>query len=538
MNSLTVLVILSGGIQIISGEILKCEFKVQNYTFIGTLYSCEVTSLDNSNNNLIITGSTGVHMKNKINKDVKAIMVSNTKTKLIPTNLGTLFNLKALLMHGAQLFEIKSNNFEGIQELELLSLSNNKLSFLPTDVFKTLPKLKIISLSSNQFENLGNGLFDNNLNLERIYLYQNKIKFIGSGLFNRLLKLNFVNLKDNLCLNKEYRDSKEINLLKNDIKSNCINNEMEERIKNLVNELSGVKEELENYKIIHKSKTQELSTKLKECEANMSMLNGFNMICRFSVTNGAYSCVTQDLSIYRNNMELNKVIGTHLMSNTNADVTELFITNSSTSFWSNKIFKTFPALQSVYIRNAQMKELTKGDFSFASKLTFLEVYENDIRVLRNYVFEGAENLIKLEINSNQIVRVSTETFKGLKNVEKLSLKDNSITKLDLGTFKDVKKLNNLILTGNKIKFLDGKIFEFNLQLRVLAIDHNELREIGEEILSYSKIWKDVIFNGNDCIYEEFEGSEVEELKFNIKHCCKIPEMALNVYNCGNRGWIK
>ena len=140
------------------------------------------------------------------------------------------------------------------------------------------------------------------------------------------------------------------------------------------------------------------------------------------------------------------------------------------------------------------------------------------------------------MNSNEIVKISTGTFHGLKQLKMLSLKDNLITELQLGTFKDVVMLENLLLSGNKIKFLNGKLFEFNVKLMTLAVDHNELREIGEDILDYSVALKDVDFNGNDCIYQEFKGSEVDDLKFNIKHCCKNPEQRLNVYNCGHRGW--
>ena len=312
-------------------------------------------------------------------------------------------------------------------------------------------------------------------------------------------------------------------------------------------ELEAKRQELENKTQELEVKTQELIVKLSKCEANQqnlenkiansSKFNSFNINCDFVDISKAYTCVTRDLFIYYKDMELNEVTGTHLMSNKNINVTELIIANSSVLFWANDIFKAFPTLQTLEIHNAQLKELSKGDFYSATKVTVLKVQENEMKFLGDNVFEGAEeHLTKIYMNSNQIEKVSSGTFHGLKHLKLLSLKDNLITELKLGSFKDVVMLENLILTRNKIKFLNGKLFEYNVKLMTLAVDHNELREVGEEILNYSVVLRNVDFNGNDCIYNEFKVSEVHELKFNIKHCCKNPAEALKVYNCGHKGW--
>ena len=96
-------------------------------------------------------------------------------------------------------------------------------------------------------------------------------------------------------------------------------------------------------------------------------------------------------------------------------------------------------------------------------------------------------------------------------------------------------LETLILTGNKIKTLYGKVLEFNTGLMTFAIDHNELREVGEDILDYSLILKDVNLEGNHCIDESTNERTRNELIFVIKHCCKNQADALNIYNCGHKG---
>ena len=208
--------------QIIQGENLNCQFKNKEFVF-GTFYTCEVTSLDNTNNKMVITGHNGVHQSNKNDADVKAIYIQETNTKYMPKGLETLFNLTVFGCVDSQLVEINAEMFEGMDNLEILYLEANKLTSVPLNTFMKLTKLKRIDLDRNQIEELPNGLLKNNVNLEIIYLYSNKLNFIGSTLFDGLTKLDYVDLEDNVCINKEYTGSTDFNKMKKDIKEQCFN---------------------------------------------------------------------------------------------------------------------------------------------------------------------------------------------------------------------------------------------------------------------------------------------------------------------------
>lgn len=243
MNSFIVLVILCG-IQFSCAEELKCVFQLWPNNFVGTLYSCMVTTLDNQNDSVVMTGCSGVHMTAKSNNDVKAIWIHNTNSKYIPKKLGYLFQFTALTMWSSELIEIKTKDFNGMHKLESLNLGNNELTTLSTDVFSTLTKLKFLNLNYNKIKELKNGMFDTNLNLGEIRLMGNKIKLIESGLFTDLKQLNNVDLRNNVCISKNYNGITEINQLKNDIEINCkypVQSPMETKIKNLEKELLEVK---------------------------------------------------------------------------------------------------------------------------------------------------------------------------------------------------------------------------------------------------------------------------------------------------------
>ena len=211
-------------IQLSSGEQLRCsEFKDQSFYLVGTYYACAVTSLENRFKNKIITGYTGQHKPNLNSNDVKAIYIHDTNTKFIPANLGLLFVLTAFYMERTQLWQIRANDFNDMNNLEVLSLYQNELTTLPLDAFSKLGKLRIIILSENYIGELPEGLFSNNRNLEQLYIYNSKIKFVGLTLFDGLKNLFKVDLNSNLCVSKLYEETAVIREIKYHISIYCRN---------------------------------------------------------------------------------------------------------------------------------------------------------------------------------------------------------------------------------------------------------------------------------------------------------------------------
>lgn len=566
---------------------MNCIFGDVAYVW-GSFYSCQVTSLENSNNNIIITEQIGTHILIKNDNDVKAINIINTITKFIPANLGLLFNLTVFRMYNTQLIKFKAEDFNNMENLEYLDLHSNKLTTIPINAFSNLRKLKQIHLSSNGIEELQNGLFNSNVDMETINVFGNKIKFLGSGIFDRLEKLKKVDMNSNICMAKVYQGTTEILQIKQDMQIQCKHpndamdvklTEISAEIKTEFVEISGMikklvkatdesnennnlraelielKKKQKNYEILMNEKlnnlqrennklhlelflAKDLKNEFEIDKSSVRRLDFFNVKCNFEKITEGYSCVTNEFIISHRDMIIKEVIGTHLMSNTNVNVTELKIANTSMLFWSNKIFNTFPAIETVKVHHSNLKQLSKGDFGSCSTLKVLEVQGNEIKTLGDDIFEGEalEQLIVIKMEYNQIEKVSAGTFNGLKKLKMLSLKDNFVTELNLRSFKDVVTLEILILTGNKIKSLDGKLFQFNKQLITLFVDQNELLEVGEDILNYSEVLKNVNFDNNYCFYDNLVGRELYELKFNIKHCCKNPIGSLKVYNCGKRGW--
>ena len=178
-------------------------------------------SFDNSNDNRIITGRAGKHLRHREDMDVKMIFIGKTTVKYIPEDIGYLFSLRAFAIRDCGLIQIRPKDFLGMNHVEYVDLGMNKLTDLPSNTFNALIKLILIDLSYNQIEQLHGDIFKNNLKLVTVQLIQNKIKVIGPTIFDRATKLVEANFSENICVSKKYHHQSELDELKKDIKINC-----------------------------------------------------------------------------------------------------------------------------------------------------------------------------------------------------------------------------------------------------------------------------------------------------------------------------
>lgn len=87
--------------------------------------------------------------------------------------------------------------FDNLQNLEILKLSQNKLTTLNPKLFEKLTKLRDLSIGDNKIEDLPPNVFKNLVNLEALKVYSNKLTTINSDSFGEHPMLNELVFKFN-----------------------------------------------------------------------------------------------------------------------------------------------------------------------------------------------------------------------------------------------------------------------------------------------------------------------------------------------------
>lgn len=151
------------------------------------------------------------------------------------TVFASLKNLRGLFLSDNEIQLLHSKIFNSLEKVETIELDNNEISSLDENLFRNLHSLKNVTLNDNKLVAIPSALFKSNLNLAKIWLNRNKIKFLDSENFNHLSDLVYVDVSENICINKVY-DEHNFGDIHNDLTANCVT--LDEKIKELEKQIT------------------------------------------------------------------------------------------------------------------------------------------------------------------------------------------------------------------------------------------------------------------------------------------------------------
>lgn len=191
---------------------------------------CKVVDLIIENENTRIMEIHGTHQRGKSNNDITELSILNQNVPHFPLGFGKFMkNLKKIFVKNSMLTAVDENDFESMNQLmqltlseneiqvvseeafqkvkasiEVIDLSGNKITQLEEKTFKNLMKLKVLKMNGNKIEKLSSNLFIDNVNLEEVFLNKNVLKSIGPYIMNSLRKLRIADFTENTCIDQKF----------------------------------------------------------------------------------------------------------------------------------------------------------------------------------------------------------------------------------------------------------------------------------------------------------------------------------------------
>lgn len=156
------------------GILIDCNYYINVWDLTGSVYICEVLSMNFSDNLTHITGVNGDHLSGKSNLDVGMVEFTRQNLKNIPKGLLNFFpNFFGLSFESSSLNTLNSDELKEYPNLLMYFHERSNLTRIPGNFFDPTPKIIFISFHFNKIEKVGEGLLDNLKDLERAFFDRN-----------------------------------------------------------------------------------------------------------------------------------------------------------------------------------------------------------------------------------------------------------------------------------------------------------------------------------------------------------------------------
>ncbi|CAJ0943734.1 unnamed protein product, partial [Mesorhabditis belari] len=300
------------------------------------------------------------------------------KKNLDPEMLTGLDHLQILDLSGNKLTKIRSADFEKVAELEELLLNENGIGEIEEGSFENLSQLRVLSIQNNQITAITKNTFKGLENLEELYLQNNQISSIDWTAFRNLKKLKILDLGRNHISSVDLQGFDKLEKL-------ILNNNSIQTLKNVV---------------------------LRSLPSLVYISFDRNTIAEIeddSFRGLATSPRLDTVSMASNNIT---VIG-------------------------GNAFKHVTSIRSLALQMNQLSSLSSNGLAALSPLRHLSVLIlSGNRLDALHEGELPKSLRVILLDNNQLAHIDSSTFRGL-SIERLHLNSNRLTHLPKGTFDDI-----------------------------------------------------------------------------------------------------
>lgn len=361
-------------------------------------------------------------LQNKFDRNVTIMLqIAFSNLDDLPSNKFKHINsdINELMLNHNNLMGITGFSFEGIGNVKLLSLADNKISEFPGMIFKHMPYIETLEVSRTHIKYISPPDFESLQSLTTLLFSNCNLTVIQKGTFPSKLKIVFLGSNNLTTLNQNLRFQENITVI--DLQNNHI-----------------------------KLLDGELPDQIPS--SNLQYLD---------ISSNEIDYIPQS---FRNLVKLE-----HLLASRN----KLTILNNT--------LQKLPCLLDLDVSRNQIRTLYSTDFS-NTKLVTLNLQYNEITRLNGSLLPLV-NLKNLTVSYNNMSELSMSEFKGLLILKDVDLSHNKLFKIigfEYDTDIEV-HITQLNLAYNEIEVLEGSLGAVS-ELTTLSLSHNKLRHLPSTFL--------------------------------------------------------
>ncbi|KAK9882853.1 hypothetical protein WA026_023550 [Henosepilachna vigintioctopunctata] len=371
---------------------------------------------------------------------------------------------------------LKAEYFEGLGNLQMLSLRNDNISIWSPDTLKYIPNVESLRLDYNRMI-LYDNMFQNSTNLIFLSISYNNLTHLPKRVFEGLKNLQGLHLSNNKIQEIHIEVFNEFtNLINLNLSSNLLHH-LDDRIFANSYQLSWIG--LSDNKFSNVSK--EL---LSHCRPEyVEFSDNHNLILDDGTFSNYFSLELLDLS--RNGL-------IHLPPNSfsgSSSVKMINLQKNSLRLLPDSIFEDQFELEELYLDFNQLEILSPNVFSSLRSLKILYLNNNYLTVMSDYILRNSLNLRELQLSHNHL---SSFEYSNANNISFVSFSEVALlypklrnVDISHNEITQYPRRSKIIADARNISFENNFIQYFNISFlrhsdvskRELNLDHNNITSI-------------------------------------------------------------
>uniref|UniRef100_A0A8D0B5N3 Uncharacterized protein n=1 Tax=Salvator merianae TaxID=96440 RepID=A0A8D0B5N3_SALMN len=402
-------------------------------------------------------------------------------------------------------------------KLDLLDLSQNKISSLGKSDFRMLNHLQILNVSQNKIYKIEEGTFMYTSCLESLNLTANKLSFLNSSIFDGLVNLTTLLLGSNRISRIEpsaFAHLKKLKVI--DLSSNRLH------VLTSMNALFNV-ESLEELHIKGNG-LQNFSTKdiismpkqLHELDVSCNPISLIDIgtpvlknLLSFNVSLSNVSTVWQIedpcflkglKTLYLGGMMMKPSEISELLQKLNCSLLETIHLNNLFLSTSDGLIEQVCLWQqntkTLNLQHNLFTSMKPGTFENCTQLKHLNMAFNRMKRLPKTLFQSLHSFQSLSLANNNFTKVPN-AVSNLSSLQSLDLSFNKIDRVFPLDFFCLNNLTSLSIAGNRISDLHSDLFSNLSRLQELNLQNNIITEIKEPFSDNLKMLETLILNQNN-----------------------------------------